>query len=106
MRGYLVYVLIVKNLSHRFCLNSATVGKIGRPYRGMFLGFFETFLEGSVDHVIYRDYIVNRLLFRPSFMTSKTDCQTQNGSIHVPVLATFQRQSINKLDHKLNKKLL
>ena len=25
MRGYLVYVLIVKNLSHRFCLNSATV---------------------------------------------------------------------------------
>ena len=24
MRGYLVYVLIVKNLSHRFCLNSAT----------------------------------------------------------------------------------
>ena len=25
MRGYLVYVLIVKYLSHRFCLNSATV---------------------------------------------------------------------------------
>ena len=25
MRGYLVYVLIVNNLSHRFCLNSATV---------------------------------------------------------------------------------
>ena len=24
MRGYLVYVLIVKNLPHRFCLNSAT----------------------------------------------------------------------------------
>ena len=24
-RGYLVYVLIVNNLSHRFCLNSATV---------------------------------------------------------------------------------
>ena len=24
MRGYLVYVLIVKKLSHRFCLNSAT----------------------------------------------------------------------------------
>ena len=37
MRGYLVYVLIVKNLSHRFCLNSATVYKIGRPYRGIFL---------------------------------------------------------------------
>ena len=25
MKGYLVYVLIVKYLSHRFCLNSATV---------------------------------------------------------------------------------
>ena len=25
MRGYLVYVLIVKYLSHRFCLNSITV---------------------------------------------------------------------------------
>ena len=25
MRGYLVYVLIIKYLSHRFCLNSATV---------------------------------------------------------------------------------
>ena len=25
MRGYLVYVLIVKYLSHRFCLNSAIV---------------------------------------------------------------------------------
>ena len=25
MRGYLVYVIIVKYLSHRFCLNSATV---------------------------------------------------------------------------------
>ena len=42
MRGYLVYVLIVK-YSHRFCLNSATVYKIGRPYRGIF-GFFKTCL--------------------------------------------------------------
>ena len=25
MRGYLVYVLIVKKISHRFCLSSATV---------------------------------------------------------------------------------
>ena len=25
MRGYLVYVLIIKKLSHRFCLNTATV---------------------------------------------------------------------------------
>ena len=22
-------------------------------------GYFETFLEGSVDHIIYRDYILN-----------------------------------------------
>ena len=48
MRGYPVYVLIVKYLSHRFCLNSATVCQIGRPYRGIGVG------------VIYRDYIVNR----------------------------------------------
>ena len=34
MRGYLVHVLIVKYLSHRFCLNSATVYSIRRPYRG------------------------------------------------------------------------
>ena len=63
MRGYLVYVLIVKYLSHRFCLNSATVYKIGRPYRGIFGGFFGTFLEGSVDRVIYRHYKVNQRFF-------------------------------------------
>ena len=63
MRGYLVYVLIVKYLSHRFCLNSATVYQIERPYLGIFEGFFETFLEGYVDRVIYRDYIVNRRFF-------------------------------------------
>ena len=33
MRGYLVYVLIVKRLSHQFCLDSATAYKIGRSYR-------------------------------------------------------------------------
>ena len=37
MRGYLVNLHVVKHLSHRFCLNSATVYKIGRPYRGIFL---------------------------------------------------------------------
>ena len=31
MRGYLVYVLIVKYLSDRFCVKSATVHQIGRP---------------------------------------------------------------------------
>ena len=63
MRGYLIYVLIVQYLLHRFCLNSATVYKIGQPYRGIFWGFFKTFLEGSVDRVIYRDNIVNRRFF-------------------------------------------
>ena len=63
MRGYLVYALIVKYLSHRFCLILATANEIGRPYRGIFLGFFETFLEGSVDHVIHGDSIVNRRFF-------------------------------------------
>ena len=63
MMGYLVYVLIVKYLSHRFCINSATIYKIGRPYRGIWGGFFKTFLEGSVDHNIYRNYIVNRRSF-------------------------------------------
>ena len=63
MRGYLVYVLSVKYLSQRFYLNSATVYKIGRPYYGTFEGFFKTFLEGSLDRVIYRDYKVNRRFF-------------------------------------------
>ena len=39
MRGYLVYVLIVKKIWHRFCLNSATVYQIGRPYRGIWGDF-------------------------------------------------------------------
>ena len=52
MKGYLVYGKIVKYLSHCFCLNSVTGYKIGRSYRGFWGGFFETFLEGSVDHVI------------------------------------------------------
>ena len=26
-------------------------------------GFFKTFLEGSMDHIIYRDYIANRRSF-------------------------------------------
>ena len=37
IRGYLVYVLIVKYLSHRFSLNSATEYYIRRPYRGIFV---------------------------------------------------------------------
>ena len=63
LRGYFVYVLIVKYFSYQFCLKSATVYYIGRPYRRIYGRFFKTFLEESVDHVIYRDYIVNRHFF-------------------------------------------
>ena len=41
MRGYLVYVLIVKYLSLRFCLNSATVYKIGQSCHGILGDFFK-----------------------------------------------------------------
>ena len=60
MRGYLVSVLIIKYLSHRFFKNSATIYHIERPYCGIFGGFLEIFLEGSVDSIIYRDYTANR----------------------------------------------
>ena len=46
MRGYLVYVLIVKYSLHRFCLNSDTVYKIGRPYRGFLGGIFKNIFRG------------------------------------------------------------
>ena len=48
MRGYLVYVLIVKYLSHRFCLNSATVHKIGHIVHivEFLLGFFKNIFRG------------------------------------------------------------
>ena len=44
--GYLVYVLIVKYLSHRFCLNSATVYQTERPYRGIFWEILKHFQKG------------------------------------------------------------
>ena len=46
MSDYLVYVPIAKHLSHKFCLNSATVYKIGRPYRGFFGDFLKHFWRG------------------------------------------------------------
>ena len=48
MRGYLVYVLIVKYLSHRFRLNLATVYKIGRSYRGIWGGRVKKKILGGV----------------------------------------------------------
>ena len=53
MRGYLFYVLIVKYLLILFQFSIMELGEI----------FEKTFLEGSVDHIIYRDYIVNRHSF-------------------------------------------
>ena len=40
MRGSLVYVLIVKYLSHRFCLNSALLGGLIVEFWGDFLKHF------------------------------------------------------------------
>ena len=55
MRGYLVQLILFK-FSHSI-LDSTALSWI-------FLSrIFKTFLEGSVDHVIYRDYIVNRCFF-------------------------------------------
>ena len=42
MRAYLVYVPIVK---YRFCLNSATVYEIGRPFRGFVVVVVVDFLK-------------------------------------------------------------
>ena len=61
MRGYLVYLLIEKYLlilfkfSHSILDWTVLSCNLG--------GFFLTFLEGSVDHIIYRDYKVNRRFF-------------------------------------------
>ena len=41
MRGYLVYVLIVKYLSHRFCLNSAKYIRLD----GLIAEFLRDFLK-------------------------------------------------------------
>ena len=80
VRGYLVYRLIVKYLFHWFWLNSATVYQIGQPCCGIFWWFFETFLEGSVDHIIYRDYIVNRRSFIYCSLATLTDHSTDGGA--------------------------
>ena len=63
MRGYLVHVLIVKKLislilfkfSHSILDWTVLSWNLG--------GILETFLEGSADLIIYRDYIVNRRFF-------------------------------------------
>ena len=58
MRGYLVYELTVKNLLILFKFSHSILDRTVLSWN--LGGIFETFLEGSVDHIIYRDYIVNR----------------------------------------------
>ena len=62
MRGYLVYVLIVKNLLILFKFSHSILDWMVLSWN-FFLDFLKTFLEGSVDLIIYRDYIVNRRFF-------------------------------------------
>ena len=68
MRGYLVYVLIVKkNISSILFKFSHTILD-WTVLSWIFFFFFgggilKTFLEGSVDRVIYGDYKVNRHFF-------------------------------------------
>ena len=60
MRGYLVYVLIVKKIlsSILFKFSHSILDWTVLSWMGG--GGVETFLEGSVNHIICRDYIVNR----------------------------------------------
>ena len=59
MRGYLVSGLIVKHFPLILFKFSHSILD-WTPLSLNFLGFLETFLEGSVDHVMYRGDIVNR----------------------------------------------
>ena len=58
MRGYPVYLLIVKYLLVLFQFSHSIFDWTALLWN--FLGFFKTFLEGSVDSIIYRDYTANR----------------------------------------------
>ena len=57
MRGYLVYVLIVKKKIISLILFKFSHSILDWTVLSWkFWGFFETILEGSVDLIIYRDY--------------------------------------------------
>ena len=57
MRGYRVYVLIVKYLLILFKFSHSILDWTALSW--ILGGIFKAFLEGSVDHIIYMDYIVN-----------------------------------------------
>ena len=61
MRGYLVYVLIVNYLPIFLKFSHSILGWTALSWN--FGGYFETFVEGSADHIIDRDYIANRRSF-------------------------------------------
>ena len=56
--GSLEFRVMVKNLSHWFCLDWATMSSTGRPCLGIYLLIFETFLGGALRHNVYWGYIV------------------------------------------------
>ena len=57
MRGYLVYLLIVKYLLIWFKFSHSISDWRALSWNG---GGLKTFLEGSVHYIIYRDYTANR----------------------------------------------
>ena len=74
------YLLIVKNWSGHFSLNSTRVRALGWPLLGIFSGFFRFFfffLGESVGQITYREYIVFRGSNIPcSLATSHLDQST------------------------------
>ena len=62
MRGYLVYLLTVKYSSISFKFSQSILDWTALSWN--FLGiFFQTWLDGSVDYIIYREFTVNRSSF-------------------------------------------
>ena len=57
MRGYLIYLLVVEYLLILFKFSHSILDWTALSWN--FGGFFKNIFRGSVDHVIYRDYIAN-----------------------------------------------
>ena len=70
MRGYLIYLLIVKCLLILLNFSHSTLDWTTALSWIFFWWFFKTFLEGSVDRIIYRDYIANRRSFIDSSLAT------------------------------------
>ena len=83
MRGYLVYVLIVKYLSILFKCRHSILDRTALSWNWGVGGIFlKTFLEGSVNHIIFRDYIANRRAFiHCSLASITTGSQQRTGKL-------------------------